>query len=92
MKEKSNSSAKYVIMIFFQAINLKNHIDAVHEERKPFKCEFCDYSCTHPSSLKKHISNIHGPKSVFKCRLCNKKFGSKQGMNNHIKNFHRILS
>ena len=38
---------------FFTKSNLANHIEAVHEGKKPFECNIWDYKCAQKSTLKK---------------------------------------
>ena len=48
-------------------------IGSVHEGKKPFRCEVCDYSCTEKRNMIRHISLVHEGKKN-KCDICNKKF------------------
>ena len=51
--------------------NLKNHVESVHEARKLFKCDICDYySCSQKGSLKLHVESVHKGKKPFKCEIC----------------------
>ena len=38
---------------------LKDHIDAVHEGKKPHKCSICDKSCVRKDQLKRHLDSVH---------------------------------
>ena len=39
--------------------SLKNHIEAVHEGKRPHNCSICDYSTAHKADLKRHIEAVH---------------------------------
>ena len=38
---------------------IKQHVLSLHEEKKPFKCEVCDYIFTRKGDLKKHFGEVH---------------------------------
>ena len=38
---------------------MKTHAASVHEEKKPIKCDICDYSCSVISTLKKLVVSVH---------------------------------
>ena len=39
--------------------NLKSHIDAVHDGKKPHKCSECDCSYSQKGTLNRHIKAVH---------------------------------
>ena len=39
---------------------MNRHIASVHEGKKPFKCDICDYSFSEKSSMNKHVKSVHG--------------------------------
>jgi hypothetical protein len=41
---------------------MTKHVLSVHEEKKPFKCEICYYSCSENGSLNKHFIPFHEEK------------------------------
>ena len=46
--------------LFASKCSLKEHIAAVHDGKKPFKCDFFfNTSCATQSKLKKHIRTAH---------------------------------
>ena len=60
MKKKSCLGVKYVCdKSLSRKIKLAQHIVAIHEGKKPFKCDLCDYSCFDKGSMKKHVSSGH---------------------------------
>ena len=38
---------------------MKTHVSMVHEEKKPFKCDICDYRCSQKSTIKTHVASVH---------------------------------
>ena len=44
---------------FFQAGNLKIHINVVHNGQKDHKCDTCGKSFSQAGTLKKHINVVH---------------------------------
>ena len=42
----------------------------VHEGKKPFKCDICDYSCSLKSTMKTHVESVHEKKKPFECKIC----------------------
>ena len=57
--EEGKCSATTVVVVLQKRGNLKNHIEVVHEGKKPFKCIICDSSFTWNSHLKGHIPSVH---------------------------------
>ena len=49
---------------------MRKHIVSVHEGKKLFKCEICDYTCSQKKEMKKHIGLVHEGKKTFKCVIC----------------------
>ena len=67
---------------------MKTHIESVHEKKKPFKCDICDYSFSQKSDLKKHHESVHEGKRPFKCEICEKTFNRKTNMATHVAKVH----
>jgi uncharacterized Zn-finger protein len=72
----------------FQHINLRRHIECVHEKLKEHQCNICQKSFGLKGSLSKHIEVVHERKKPFKCNLCRKMFGQKKGLRRHTDNLH----
>ena len=45
---------------------MKNHVASVHEGKKPFKCESCDYRFAQKSDMKRHVALVHEGKKLKK--------------------------
>ena len=41
---------------------MTQHVLSVHEEKKTFNCEICDYNCSENGSLNKHFIPAHEEK------------------------------
>ena len=65
--------------------NLKNHINMVHEGKKPFRCKMCGNNFATSLVLKRHINTVHDKKKPFKCNFCPKHFGRKDNLKTHKK-------
>ena len=63
---------------------MKDHIEAVHGEKKPFKCNICYISFSQNISLKRHIASIHEGVKPYKCGSCDKSYSYRIGLNKHI--------
>ena len=50
---------------------------AVHENKKPFKCDICLKSFGGTSTLYGHQRTVHENQKPIKCDICPKSFGSK---------------
>ena len=57
--------------------NLNRHIDAVHKEKKKFKCTICDEVFSQKRALNRHIESVHEGKKSFKCTICDKGFSQQ---------------
>ena len=82
MRKRNYSNVKFVNIAVKG--NLKSHVDSVHEGKKPFKCENCDYSCAEKGDLQKHITSVHEGKKPFNCESCDYKFAHKSDMKRHV--------
>ena len=45
-------------------------VPLVHEEKNPFKCEICDFSCAQRNVLKVHVASVHEGDKPFNCDIC----------------------
>ena len=45
---------------------MQTHFAAVHEGKKPFKCDLCEKTYTQKSHLNTHIRAVHGEKKQEK--------------------------
>ena len=66
----------------------KMHIASVHEGKKPFKCQICDYSCTQKTDMTHHVSFVHEKKEPFKCDICSYSCFLKHDIKKHLESVH----
>ena len=68
---------------------------AIHDGKKPFKCNFCEANFAHKHHLKKHVKVHevgHEGKKPFQCNICDTRFAKKITMNAHIATIHENKS
>ena len=44
---------------FFDKQTLKNHLNAIHLNIKPFQCDTCDFKATQKGTVKSHVKRNH---------------------------------
>ena len=49
------------------------HQKVVHEKKKPYKCELCEYTAGQKSSLVHHMNWVHEHKKPYACKFFNPK-------------------
>ena len=57
---------------------------SIHEGKKAFKCESCDYSCSQKNSLKQHFLSVHEGIKPFKCDMCDYKCLQNSDIKKHV--------
>ena len=67
---------------------MKLHVESVHEGKKSFKCELCDYSCTRKDNMKTHVASVHEKKKPFKCEMCDYCCSLRGDLNKHFRRKH----
>ena len=74
---------------FSYSWDLKKHIWMHKNEKKPKKCEYCDYSNPDPQNLKQHM-RTHTDETPHKCKYCGKAFcfwvQKKRHQDTHVAN------
>ena len=69
----------------FHKNNINKNLNMkVHDDLKPFKCNFCLNSYSSMSSLKEHMK-IHGDLKVFTCDVCFMDFFEESSLAKHYK-------
>ena len=71
MKEKGHSNIMFVVHVLLgKQTWIPRNIDAVHKEKKSFKCNICDAGFSRKDHLNRHIEAVHGGVEPFKCLWC----------------------
>ena len=64
------------------------HIESVHEDIKPFKCNICEYITAHKADLKKHVDYVNEGITPFENA---KIFLNSQTFKRHIESVHKEI-
>ena len=67
---------------------MKQHIETVHEGKKPHQCSICGNAFGLKQHLKRHISLVHEKNKPFKCCICDFTCGLKDSLTKHISAVH----
>ena len=59
LKKKNVAECFICKRTFSNKGNLKIHIAAVHEGKKPFKCSICDFKFSVKRNLTRHMASVH---------------------------------
>ncbi|KAH7179711.1 uncharacterized protein B0J16DRAFT_291173, partial [Fusarium flagelliforme] len=75
--------------------DLKRHIQGVHEDQRPFKCDFPGCKSKpfkQKDNLQSHIKSVHEGKRPFKCNFpkCEWAFPRKEGLERHARIKHGL--
>ena len=62
--------------------------EAVHEGKKPYKCNICDAQFEIETDLKNDLESDHGGKKVFKCYSCDSNSILETFLHDHIGSVH----
>ena len=63
-------------------------MSAIHDKKKPYKCESCSKSFGYSSHLAWHKKKVHEGLVSFQCKICSKSFSSKIAVSNHMSAIH----
>ena len=70
---------------------MKRHVTSVHENKKQFKCEMCDYYFSQKGDLKRHVTAVHENKKQFKCEICEFTCSQKGNLTVHVASVHKKI-
>ena len=70
--------------VFTQSGSVYKHIREVHEDKRLFNCEICNYSSNRIASIRIHTDAIHN-NVKFICPICSKEVAYKSHMTRHKK-------
>lgn len=68
---------------------LKSHKKQVHEEKRKFKCTYCDKAFKRPKVLREHIAT-HTGVDLYQCPHCPQTFKVSANMHHHRKRAHPV--
>lgn len=66
-------------------VNLRSHIQMVHQKIRTHLCRICDKAFGKKSGLDRHIVTVHQKMRFWACDLCDKSFGEKAQLQRHHK-------
>lgn len=66
-------------------INLRAHIQSVHENIRQYGCNVCTKAFAKKSGLDRHIITVHDKMKHWSCDVCDKRFGEKTLLTRHLK-------
>ena len=89
--EKKQNICKICKKSFSTSGNMRNHIITIHENYRPFKCNYpgCKKEYSIESRYLVHLRTHKGEKP-FICKICNKSFNEKGNLKTHLR-FHSEL-
>ncbi|XP_070498841.1 zinc finger protein 62-like [Chironomus tepperi] len=64
-------------------VNLRSHIQQVHQKIRNHKCSICDKEFGKRSGLVRHIMTVHEKMKCWTCDVCEKSFGEKTQLLRH---------
>ena len=69
---------------------LKEHINGVHLNLRPYKCDSCEFATAYSTTLREHKKVAHGNQR-YDCPHCNHSARYKGNLDKHINNVHKNL-
>ena len=70
--------------------NLRIHIEYVHDGKKKYPCDKCNYQATRKDTLKNHKDTVHEGRK-YPCGLCDFQATQKQILNTHKTKVHNHI-
>ena len=78
---------------FGKRINLKNHIESVHQNIRKYKCNFCSETFKYNDNLRHHVNTFHEEQkkeaNKYPCKYCDKSYSKERFMKCHMKEAHK---
>ena len=69
-------------------VNVKRHVDQVHEKITPHICDICSAKFPQKHKLEMHVRTVHQGERPYECQFCDSKYTTKQNLDNHIQKAH----
>merc|ERR1719427_1079162 len=73
---------------FTLKVNLRRHIQRVHEGLKPHSCDICEKKFASKNEVKEHMT-MHTGEKAYKCLDCGKSFSQLSSLYGHRKKNHK---
>ncbi|KAF8162549.1 hypothetical protein BJ912DRAFT_35535 [Pholiota molesta] len=67
---------------------VKRHVNDVHFNKRPWKCEYCDQPFKQKTSLMIHVYSKHTGETPYSCAHCDECFSDPARRNKHTKRIH----
>ena len=68
--------------------HLNRHVKSVHDKKRDYACENCDYKAAQNSNLKEHVKAVHEKIKNFACEQCDYKAAQKSYLVMHVEAIH----
>lgn len=72
---------------FSTQLNLRRHIQTIHEGLKPYACPICQKQFTSQHYVKTHMTHHKGERK-FKCKFCDLTYRDPGSASGHMRKFH----
>jgi uncharacterized Zn-finger protein len=89
MKISSNTSVIFAKRALDRKVHSKTTLKCAN--KKPFKCDFCDYAAFKQSHIRRHIECVHEKLKQHQCCICHQSFGRKGTLNKHVQSVHENI-
>lgn len=82
-EEKFNIPCPYCDRKFTQVGAMRQHVNGIHHQMKPFICDQCGRACKTMAALNEH-QLVHTNECPFECEVCHKRFKNKPRLKSHM--------
>lgn len=82
-EEKFNIPCPYCERKFSQVGAMRQHVNGIHHQMKPFICDQCGRACKTMAALNEH-QLVHTTECPFECEVCHKRFKNKPRLKIHM--------
>lgn len=82
-EEKLSVPCPYCDRKFSQVGAMRQHVNGIHHQMKPFICDQCGRACKTMAALTEH-KLVHTNECPFECDVCHKRFKNKPRLKSHM--------